>query len=116
MYVTCIVIAILCICVGLLSYDLIEIPDIAASVIMGGGWLLFFGAFGYFWGYRLTYAYALLTAVSSALARSMDSPAGEIMMGACGALIVAIGLVRTIRFLRKYPKASVEDVDANRPS
>ncbi len=116
LYVTCLVIALLFIYVGLASYHLIDIPDVAGGVIIGIGWLLFFGALGYFTGIRLMYAYGLLMAVSAALARSMDSPAGEIMMYASGALMVVIGLARTIRFLRKYPKASVEDVDANRPS
>jgi hypothetical protein len=113
LYVTCVVIEILLISVGLASYDLIGIPDVAGGVIMGTGWLLFFGTFGYFWGYRLAYAYGLLMGISAALARSVDSPAGEIMVCACGALMVVIGLARTIRFFHKYPKPSMEDAETN---
>lgn len=115
LYVTCLVISFLLISVGLASYDLIEIPDAAAGAIVGGGWLLFFGSFGCLWKYRLAYGFGLLMSVSAALHRSMDIQAGEIMMYSTGTLIAVIGLTKTVRFLRKYPKASVEDVDANQP-
>lgn len=116
LYVFCVAVAFLFAFGGLFWYAIIERPDATAGVVAGTGWLLFFGTFGHFWRYRLTYAYGLLVAVSAALAISIDNPAGVIMMCGSGGLMVVIGLARTIRFLRKYPRASVEDVDANRPT
>lgn len=116
LFVTCFATGLVSLEVGLASYhDLLEMPNLAGAALMGAGWLLLFGTVGYFARYRLMYAYGLLMAISWALNGSVDNPAGQIMMYASVALMVAIGLARTIRFFRKYQKARVEDMNANGP-
>jgi hypothetical protein len=112
-WIFCLVIAFAFLFIVVPDPPYLGIPSIVAGLIMGIAFLVFFGAFAYYSEQRRMYAYGLLMGISMVLTKSMDNPADQIILYASCVLMVLIGLVMTARFLRKYPKPAIEDMDTS---
>ncbi|MFC1926844.1 hypothetical protein ACFLWV_03745 [Chloroflexota bacterium] len=90
-----------------------ELPDAIAALIFGIVFLAIFGSMAYFMEFNRLYAYGLLLAISMALEVALDSSVGSFTMLVSGAITVFVGVLITLRFMRKYPRLVRGDLDSD---
>lgn len=78
-------------------------PKIPISPIMAISIALVFGLLAYYMDFRRLYAYGLLFAMPELLRGLFGKPTGPIVPTVSGIVILLVGLVVFMRFLRKYP-------------
>lgn len=97
----------------LLSLSGLALPKIPISPIIAIFYAGVFGLLAYYTDFRRLYAYGLFFAISEVLWGVFGKPIGPIVDTVSGILILLVGLVVFIRFLRKYPipAEGTSDVD-----
>ncbi len=90
----------------------VNLPDAASAAVVGGFITFIFWLLAYFLDFRRLYLYAPLFASTLALSEVFEDPIpGYAALGA-GGLILLIGALYLLRFMRRYPKPSLEESDA----
>lgn len=87
----------------LLPLSGVALPKIPISPIMAISIALVFGLVAYYVDFRRLYAYGLLFATPELLWGLFGKPIGPIVPKVSGIVILLVGLVVFMRFLRKYP-------------
>lgn len=97
----------------LLSHSGLALPKIPISPIIAIFYAGALGAVAYYMDFRRLYAYGLLFAVSELLWGRFGKPIGPIVDTVSGIVILLVGLVVFIRFLRKYPLPTERALDGD---
>lgn len=85
-----------------------NLSRVATAPILGILVALVFGLLAYYLDFRRLYIYGLLLAVSMALTEAFDSSLGPVVSACSGSIILLIGMVQLIKFVRTYPAPVTE--------
>lgn len=91
----------------------VALPRIPISPIVAVFYAGIFGAVAYYMDFGRLYAYGLLFAISEVLWGLFGKPIGPMVDTVLGIVILLIGVVVFVRFLRKYPLPADEALDVN---
>jgi hypothetical protein len=90
----------------------VDFPDAASAAIVGGFITFIFWLLAHFLDFRRLYLYAPLFASTLAVSEVFEDPIPGYASLGVGGLILLIGVLYLIRFIRRYPKPSPEESDA----
>jgi len=111
-----IIIISICVVLGLIGFILGAVglkppedaPDILFALGFGALFLGVFTSLAWFLEFPRLYIYAVLFALSIALTEGLENSTGPVMLCAFGGMVVMTGVFLLVRFLRRYPRMTME--------
>jgi len=91
--------------------DVVDTPEVVPAIILALGIMALYSTLARCLDLRRFHLYGALLGTGMALLAMDYEPAGPIALVCAGAIVLAVGISRFVRFLRKYPRPSPEEMD-----